>query len=167
MNTPAPGLPPCARCAQLQKTCCQRAEILVTRGDVARIQRHVGSDDFHEHRAPRDPAYTAPDPQDPNWVLYTVRKDGMRHMLKRRPNGDCTFLQATGCVLPESVRPLVCRLYPYSYNERELLGEDGEDRPKKALAPDGRSMLAVLDIQETTAEHWRRQLYQELRHGTP
>ena len=28
---------PCARCALAQKTCCQRAEILLTGGDVSRI----------------------------------------------------------------------------------------------------------------------------------
>ena len=38
-------------------------------------------------------------------------------------NGDCTFLGAAGCVLPEEVRPLVCRLYPFEYTHRGILGE--------------------------------------------
>jgi|JRYL01.1.fsa_nt_gb Fe-S-cluster containining protein len=174
MNAADASLHPCARCAAVQRTCCQRAEILVTAGDQARIGAFLASGrgtpatgDFVERRAPADPEYVRPDPDDPNWLRYTVAADGTRRMLRRAPNGDCTFLGATGCILPETVRPLVCRLYPYSYSERGLDGVDSEYCPTALLAPDGRSMAAVLDIPATTAEGWRRQLYEELRDGTP
>jgi Fe-S-cluster containining protein len=174
MNAAAATLHPCARCAAVQRTCCQRAEILVTAGDVARIAQFQAAGrapanpaDFVERRAPADPEYVRPDPDDPNWLRYTVAADGTRRMLRKQANGDCTFLGAQGCVLPENVRPLVCRLYPYSYSERGLDGVDSEYCPTALLAPDGRSMAEVLDIPAATAEGWRRQLYEELRHGSP
>lgn len=179
MNAAAASLHPCARCAAVQRTCCQRAEILVTSGDEARIAAFVasggalaragefGGGEFVERRAPADPEYVRPDPDDPNWIRYTVAADGTRRMLRRAANGDCTFLGPTGCVLPETVRPLVCRLYPYSYSERGLDGVDSEYCPTALLAPDGRSMAAVLDIPAAQAEAWRSQLYEELANGRP
>ncbi|MFM1873988.1 MAG: hypothetical protein RL398_3410 [Planctomycetota bacterium] len=167
MSTTTAKLHPCARCAAVQRTCCQRAEILLTEGDVARVGAFVGRTDFFERRAPSDPAYVEPDADDPDWVSLTVAADGTRRMLRRQPNGDCTFLSAHGCVLPETTRPLVCRLYPYSYTERGIDGVDGEYCPTALLAPDGRSMAEVLDISKATAEAWRRQLYEELRNGRP
>ena len=116
----------CARCATLQRTCCQRAEVVVTTGDLGRIAGHVGRDDFWELRAPLDQAYVEADDDDPNWLAYTVTADGRRRVLRRQANGDCTFLGAQGCVLPLAVRPLVCRLYPYAFNERGLDGLDAE-----------------------------------------
>jgi len=174
MNASAASLHPCARCASVQRTCCQRAEILVTAGDVARIGAFLTAGgapgatmDFVERRAPLDPEYVRSDPDDPNWVRYTVAADGTRRMLRKQANGDCTFLGQRGCVLPEDVRPLVCRLYPYFYAEDGLDGVDSEYCPTALLAPDGRSMADVLDIPAAKAEGWRQQLYQELRHGTP
>lgn len=159
------GAAACARCAAMQRTCCQRAEILVTAGDVARIRRHAGRDSFWERRAPTDPAYAEFDPDDPEWSALTVQPDGTRRVLRRRANGDCTFLAETGCVLPVTVRPLVCRLYPHAYTAAGLIGVDSEYCPTAQLAPDGRPMTEVLDIPAATAEGWRRQLYEELRDG--
>ena len=44
-------------------------------------------------------------------------------MLKRQPDGDCTFLGEQGCVLPLETRPLICRLYPYDYSEQGIRDE--------------------------------------------
>ncbi|MCA9285929.1 MAG: YkgJ family cysteine cluster protein [Phycisphaerales bacterium] len=159
-NTPTPH--PCARCATMQKTCCQRAEILVTDGDLGRIAKHTGHRDFWHRRRPTDPAYFERDPDDPNWLRLAIAPDGTRQVLRRRPGGDCTFLGAKGCVLPTDVRPLVCRLYPFVFNEKRLLGEDPDYCPVKRLAPDGKGMLKVLDMREADGERWRRQLYEEL-----
>jgi D-alanine-D-alanine ligase len=181
----AATLHPCARCAQVQKTCCQLAEILVTDGDIARIEQHlaqhdlgqelgqhVGQEDgpkdgqedgpFTEFREPVDPSYREFDPEDPNWVRLTVRADGTRRMLKRAGNGDCTFLGEHGCVLPTEVRPLICRLYPYAYDEAGLRGENSGYCPTNLLAPKGESMIDVLDIPRRDARRWHAQLYAEL-----
>ena len=45
MSTTTAKLHPCARCAAVQRTCCQRAEILLTEGDVARVGAFVGRTD--------------------------------------------------------------------------------------------------------------------------
>lgn len=158
---------PCARCATLQRTCCQRAEILVTAGDVERIAAHTGSRAFFERRAPTDPGYLDDDEDDPNWLRYTVGADGTRRVLVRKADGDCGFLGPAGCTLPMETRPLVCRLYPFAYNESGLVGEDSEYCPTKVLAPRGQPMAEVLDIAPTQAREWHRRLYEELRAGSP
>jgi Fe-S-cluster containining protein len=160
------SLPPCARCAAVQRTCCQRAEILLTQGDVARIAAHTGTDGLAEHRAPADPEYVEPDADDPHWLRYTVRADGKRRMLAR-PDDQCTFLGVSGCMLPLDVRPLVCRLYPFAYTEAGLQGIDDEYCPTALLAPHGEPMTEVLGMSRTSAEEWRAKLYEELRSGTP
>ena len=167
MNPPAANAdaPACVRCAATQKTCCQRAEILLTAGDLDRIRRHGGHDAFWELRRPADPAYTQADPEDPDWLTYTVRADGTRRVLRRRAGGDCTFLGARGCQLPVTVRPLVCRLYPYAYTASGLTGVDSEYCPTALLAPEGTPMTEVLAMSTIVAERWRQQLYEELRHG--
>lgn len=161
---------PCARCASMRKTCCQRAEILVTAGDVARIARRTGRAEFVENRAPADPEYLEHDADDPDWRRLTVRSDGARRVLKRRESGDCVFLGAEGCTLGTEVRPLVCRLYPWAYTEAGLTGEDSEYCPVEALravGKDGRgtTMLTILKMDRVDAERWRRRLYEELRTG--
>ncbi|QDU65642.1 YkgJ family cysteine cluster protein [Engelhardtia mirabilis] len=156
---------PCVRCAKVQRTCCQRAEILLTEGDVARIAAHTGSDTFFEHRAPEAADYVEFDEDDPDWVGLTVRADGQRRMLRRAENGDCGFLGAAGCVLPTETRPLVCRLYPWDYTAEGLLESAGEYCPTElfgGLEP----MNVVLGIETADARRWHVQLYEELRHGT-
>lgn len=157
------GLHACARCARMQRTCCQRAEILLTGGDVARIRAHTGRDDFHERRTPADPTYVEHDPNDPDWVPLTVGRDGRRRTLVRAPDGDCTFLGPAGCVLTAATRPLVCRLYPWSYTSHGLAGELADYCPTSLLRHPGDSMLAVLAMERAEAESWRAQLYAELQ----
>ncbi|MEZ6017581.1 MAG: YkgJ family cysteine cluster protein [Planctomycetota bacterium] len=160
-------LHPCARCARVQKTCCQRTEILVTEGDRRRIAAFVGREDFWERRAVRDASYLEDDPDDPDWRRATVLMDvagrtGTRAMLKKRANEDCTFLGAAGCVLPEATRPLVCRLYPFEYTHRGIVGEASEYCPTALVDPDGVGMARVLAMDPGAAERWRAQLYAEL-----
>lgn len=183
---------PCARCASVQKTCCQRAEIVVTTGDLARIAAHTGHADVAHRTRPTDPSYLEHDPDDPNWTAYTIAPDGTRRVLKKQDGvhaglsghrgqaGDCAFLGPAGCALPEEVRPLVCRLYPFMYTERGLDGEaDESEGVDESYCPthlfftaqerrptDGRprvTMLTVLKMDPRDAERWRRQLYDELR----
>jgi Fe-S-cluster containining protein len=156
------GLHPCARCAQMQRTCCQTTEILLTAGDVARIRAHTGREDFAERRVPGDPTYLEHDPADPEWLSLTVGRDGRRRMLQKRDGGDCTFLGAAGCVLPTEVRPLVCRLYPWSYTHAGLAGEDSGYCPTVLRRFVGDTMLEVLEMRRADAERWHAQLYAEL-----
>lgn len=164
-------LHPCARCARVQKTCCQQTEILVTEGDTARIAAHTGRHDFWERRAVRDASYLEDDPDDPDWRRATVAPDGSRAMLKKQPNGDCTFLGEAGCVLPEETRPLVCRLYPFEYTHQGVLGEDSEYCPTGLVDPGRIGMVRVLGMRREDAERWHGQLYAELgirsTHGIP
>jgi len=155
-------LHPCARCARVQKTCCQQTEILVTEGDTARIAAHTGRLDFWERRAVRDVSYLEDDPDDPDWRRATVAPDGSRAMLRKQPNGDCTFLGAAGCFLPEETRPLVCRLYPFEYTHQGVLGEDAEYCPTALVDPGRLGMVRMLGMRREDAERWRHQLYSEL-----
>jgi Fe-S-cluster containining protein len=157
----------------MQRTCCQQAEVVVTAGDVQRIARHLAGsppgggpapEPFWEWRRPTDPDYFEPDPEDPNWVRYTIRSDGKRAVLKRGPSG-CGFLGERGCALPEEVRPLVCRLYPFGFTEQGLAGDEDHYCPKAVLAPDGRRMVDVLGMQAEDARRWHEMLYRELRTG--
>lgn len=191
------SLHPCALCASSQKTCCQHAQILVTSGDVARIAAHTGGTGFSHRAPPIDPAVLEFIPEDPNWLRYTVAPDGTRHVLKKQDGatpgaagrvgqaGDCTFLGAAGCVLPTEVRPLVCRLYPFMFNEQRMEGPEDQSRgidesycptsrffdaQRRALPasnlPPGTprtTMLTVLRMDPRDGERWRATLYEELR----
>ncbi|MCB9832951.1 MAG: YkgJ family cysteine cluster protein [Planctomycetes bacterium] len=154
---------PCAVCASRQKTCCQRTEILLTRGDLDRIGAATGRADFHERRRPIDLDYLAHDPEDPDWLALTVAADGSRRMLRRRDDGDCIFLGTEGCVLTEETRPLVCRLYPFHYTSRGLDGVDEGYCPVELFRDRGATMVLVLGMKAEQAETWRRLLYAELR----
>jgi len=153
----------------MQKTCCQIVEILVTPGDIARIAAHTERADFWERRRPDDPRFHVYCEDDPNWVRYTIAPDGARRQLKQRANGDCTFLGPSGCSLPGEVRPLICRMYPYDYNERGITGEVSVYCPTEVLAPPGSglTMLTVLGMSQDDGERWRSMLYQELREALP
>ena len=158
---------PCARCATMQKTCCEVAPILVTQGDVARIASHTGQADFWEPRHPTERRVLEFDHDDPNWIRYTVGPDGRRRELKRQVNGDCTFLGAQGCTLPIDVRPMICRMYPYNYNERGITGEVAAYCPEAFTPPgSGITMLTVLGMNKSDGERWRTMLYKDLREGT-
>lgn len=151
---------PCAQCAGLGPTCCERSEVLVTRGDIQRVAAHTGVTDCWERRPVRDPA-VLDQPDDPNFVRWGFDENGTRRTLKRRPNGSCVFLSTRGCSLPTEVRPLICRLYPFAYTEAGIHGADSHCPTE--LVPPGKTILRVLNIESTDAEKWRHQLYEELR----
>jgi Fe-S-cluster containining protein len=150
----------CVRCARHMKTCCQTREIYATPGDVERIAAHTQQDDFYHYQVPDDPDYLDHD-DDPSWRDHVFRDDNSRRVLKRQPNGDCTFLGPQGCVLPLEVRPLVCRLYPYDYTEDGIRDELSQGCPLE-LVPPGQSLLVALDMKLADAQRWHRQLYEEI-----
>lgn len=149
----------CALCAQAGKTCCQQTDILLTGGDVRRVEAYTGTGEFFEFRPPREPGALGDD-DDPNWLAYTLRLDGTRRVLRQREGGDCRFLAHDGCVLPAEVRPLICRLHPVTYTEFGLAGIS-PDCPAE-LAP-GTDVLTSIGMDFAAAAGWHRQLYDELR----
>ncbi|MGV1097995.1 YkgJ family cysteine cluster protein [Thiovibrio sp. JS02] len=150
----------CAVCAKQGRTCCVSRDILLSIGDLHRITAHIGQSDFFELRAPHSSEYLHQE-DDPNWNLYTLRGNGCRRVLKHSRPGICWFLRDSGCVLPEAVRPLVCRLHPFEYNEEVLTGLSREC-PADHLPP-GQTLLANLAMNFQAGEEWRCQLYDELR----
>jgi Fe-S-cluster containining protein len=151
----------CVRCARRRKTCCQISEVYATPGDVRRIAAHTGRDDFTEFRAPDNPEYLDQD-DDPAWTEHVFRNGNSRRVLKRRPDGDCTFLGEQGCTLPYETRPLVCRLYPYEYTEAGIQDELADGCPLELLRP-GQGLIEALDMNLEAARRWHRQLYTEIR----
>jgi Fe-S-cluster containining protein len=151
----------CIRCARLGKTCCQRTDIYLTLGDIGRILRHWGRDDFHEFRAPSDPAY-APQNDDPVWERCVFRAEATRRVLRRFANGDCVFLTSLGCRLPQDIRPLICRLHPYQYNAAGITNELAPECPTHLLGP-GESVIEALQLNLDQARVWHAELYRELQ----
>ncbi len=151
----------CVRCARHTKTCCQRCEIYVSPGDVRRIEQHTDRHDFYEFRVPDDPAYLDQD-DDPLWRDRVFRPDNSRRVLKRRPDGDCTFLGPQGCVLPLEVRPLVCRLYPFEYTAEGVQDDLSSGCPLELLRP-GQGLIEALAMDVNDARRWQKQLYEEIQ----
>ena len=162
MTATAPSL--CARCAREGRTCCQGREIYITAGDRRRIRAYTGGNDFVEWSAATDPAYQDQD-DDPVWRQH-VLGNGRRPILKRTPDGDCFFLGAGGCRLPNDVRPLLCRLHPLTYTA-DRIGADAEEECPRHLLADGESVLEAVNITMDLARRWHRQLYEEIMTDDP
>lgn len=143
------------------KTCCQTPEIYVTPGDAERIGNHLGRRDFWHFRVPTDPVYLEED-DDPVWQEHIFREDSSRRVLKKTADNDCSLLGPQGCTLPLEVRPLVCRLYPFDYDERGIRDELAGGCPVELLRP-GQQLLVALDMKINDARRWHKQLYEEIR----
>lgn len=150
----------CVRCSKHQETCCQTSEVYTTLGDIRRIKEYTGKDDFYEDKLPCDPVYTKHD-DDPIWYETAMQPDGKRRVLKRRENGDCTFLGSAGCVLPLETRPILCRLYPYDFNQNGIKTYLANGCPMELLK-NGESLVMALDMNQKDAERWHQMLYQEI-----
>ena len=154
----------CARCAGLGKTCCQNSQVFMTRSDAGRIRAVVGNEPFSEYLSPGE-TYVPDFEADPVWARI-FGPDGRRRILAHRENGDCCFLTPSGCRLPLTVRPLVCRLYPFDYNETTIKGVHPHFCPPPER--DNPSLiLALLAMNRDEAEAWRRMLYQEILEEFP
>lgn len=155
----------CAGCAARGRTCCQSTQVFLTRGDLDRIGGFAGDEPFFEF-LPVAGDDCSPDPlQDHAWCR-TFGPDGKRRVLAHRPGGDCNFLIPAGCRLPEEARPLVCRLYPFEYNDAAVKGVHGHlcPHPEAANAP---LLLALLGMDRNRAESWRVELYREILEEFP
>ena len=150
----------CARCAKHFLTCCQGTDIFVTLGDVRRITEASSAANFTEFRPPSDPAYVQTE-EDPFWHKHVFGSDGKRRVVKHQANGDCYFLGSTGCTLAATVRPLICRLYPFDYTADGLKEQPAGGCPVQLLQPQ-QQLLQVLGMDRVQAEQYRAQLYVEI-----
>jgi Uncharacterised protein family (UPF0153). len=153
-----PGV--CAECAKSGPSCCQLSRIFLTEGDKCRILEWSGDDEFYE----REAAGTRPVPPDmsidPLWYKTFTHPRG-RLVLRQIANGDCCFLRPDGCALPLEVRPLVCRLYPFEYNQDTIKGIHAHRCPRD-VSDNAPLLLALLGMNRERGEEWRRLFYREL-----
>ncbi len=150
----------CIRCARISKSCCNGREIYITPADATRIGTFSGRCDFTEWRAPENPDYSEQS-DDPIWDRHVFRKNHTRRILRRSSEGACTFLGPAGCLLPDTVRPLVCRLHPFTYTATGIDAEPSPDCPKH-LVPDGMNVFDALHMSTEQACLWHRMLYEEI-----
>jgi Fe-S-cluster containining protein len=151
----------CIRCSRHMKTCCQTSEVYITPGDVRRVAEHVGHTTFYHFQRPEDPVYLQQD-DDPIWPQLVFKDEhATRRVLKRRPDGDCIFLGSAGCELPLETRPLLCRLYPFLFNEQGIYDYLAEGCPSELLRP-GQKLDDALAMNRADAERWHAMLYREL-----
>ena len=116
--------PVCARCPRaLGHSCCEvgpgEALATLTRADAARIAAHTGLSlrRFTEEEGLDEEAASAYEASRPLFRGY-FRRAPVRLTLQQRPQAGgrsaCVFHRAgSGCALPEDVRPIACRLYPF------------------------------------------------------
>jgi Fe-S-cluster containining protein len=127
---------------------------------MRRINAVTGENQYVEWARTSDPAYLD-QVDDPVWRRYVFRNDGSRRILKRRPNGDCIFLSPHGCLLAMEVRPLLCRLHPFTYTADHIDNEPDTDCPRHLLVA-GESVFEAIHTSMELARQWHRQLYEEI-----
>jgi hypothetical protein len=152
--------PHCFQCCQNGTSCCEGTQIYLTTGDVLRIARFLNASNFFTFEVP-DLIYTDPG-DDPAWIALTVRPDGCRRAMKRTTGKNCTMLAENGCILPMTLRPLVCRLHPYTFTEAGISGVD----PACPISHEDNwpVLLEQLGMAIGEARRWHQLLYCEL-HG--
>lgn len=159
----------CEQCARLQKTCCERSavEVALTEGDIIRIRRFYQADDFYR-RIPVPPelsaTYENPDCHDASMALYVsglFDEQGRRPVLNKQADGCCLFVAEKGCILPVEARPLLCRLYPYDWNDQKALWIQAPYCPRE-LFDDEADLVQQIGDQKDVALNLVEQLYAEL-----
>jgi Fe-S-cluster containining protein len=71
------------------------------------------------------------------------------------------FLGTAGCVLPLETRPLLCRIYPFDFNQQGIKPELANGCPVELLRK-GETLLQALDMNKLDAERWHGMLYEEI-----
>jgi len=132
----------------------------LTVNDIKRIAGSTSRLDFYEYRPPTDPSYLAQE-DDPIWGELTIRQDGTRRVLKQKDGRDCLFLGEKGCELSMAVRPLVCRLHPYTYDVKGL-GVVLDPRCLLAHQESGEDLIPAIGMTTAQAQAWHLQLYEEI-----
>jgi uncharacterized protein len=115
----------CRECSKIQLTCCVRPEIFVTNGDINRIANGTGRKDFYHLRpVPEEMKHYYGSPCNVEkgseiYFQYLFNENGRRNILKKNEKNECCFLTQDGCVLPPNIRPILCRLYPFDWNDKK------------------------------------------------
>ena len=156
----------CKQCSKRQLTCCQDSDIFITLGDIKRISKYIldthilSNTDFYEDREAGEAYIKAvkDNPKDIIWNLVTIN-NGMRRVTKKN-EGDCIFLSTTGCLLPLEIRPLVCRIYPFDFNQSGVFISSNCACPLDLV---GNDPPAALEIKLEDAIRWHKMLYKELK----
>lgn len=148
-----PGI--CARCAAGDLTCCRNTEVFLTCGDLRRIGR-VAREPFWRFV----PVMAGGPGGDALWRRVFTHPEGLR-VLKHRDDRNCVFLKEDGCGLDMETRPLICRLYPFEYDDVCVKGATPTlcPQPEQSNIP---LLLALLGMNRDDAEAWRAMLYREI-----
>lgn len=159
----------CSECAKLQTTCCEdvRSEIGVTSGDIRRILEFTGRNDFY-HLMPvlEENKYILENPANIEkgsevYVRYFFDDQGRRNVLKKNEKKACCFLSQDGCALPLDIRPIMCRLYPYHWDDDGNIEITAFGCPK-SLFKDEQEIRAELCIPEEEAKKLITVFYAEI-----
>lgn len=113
-------MPPCSRCPRVfGRSCCEPGPgdrlTTLTLPDVERIAAHTGraSRTFVEEEWLTAEEALDFEAQRPAFRGYFAREP--RRLTLAQRDGGCVFhTRDAGCTLPETVRPLACRLYPFA-----------------------------------------------------
>jgi hypothetical protein len=150
---------PCLECAREGCSCCTGMQVYMTTGDVERISMYTCSDDFIVMEA-RSGEYQD-SAGDATWWELIMQPDGRRRVLKVTHERDCIFLSRSGCVLPLRVRPLLCRLHPYGFDESGIVGVSSACRI--GVSRDQKIMFALLGMTPENVREWHTTLYAEIK----
>ena len=119
MSGAVPSGPVCARCPRLLGlSCCEvkpgERLATLTRSDVERLREHTGLVPEHFVGEERLSLAEARD-YEARRPLYRgyFRRGPVRLTLLTRQDACVFHTPGTGCRLPEDIRPLACRLYPF------------------------------------------------------
>jgi Fe-S-cluster containining protein len=112
----------CARCAAVGSTCCT---LTPGQEDLCFPVSEIERQRIVEFGPPRGGLTGAPNssafldhltrlfPRDRERLEQAFPSHGEHLRLATHPDGRCTFLCSTGCILPREARPYYCRLFPF------------------------------------------------------
>lgn len=159
----------CAQCAGRQKTCCERPDIQIalTPGDIQRLRDHCGHAEFFERKAVEPEFrshYVNPENHSSNDALYVKHlfdEQGRRPVLLKQADLSCLFVTPTGCSLPHSIKPLLCRIYPFDWNDQLDLWLDSAYCPPELFASEA-DLIARISEGEAETRELIRLFYREI-----
>ena len=150
----------CGECARSRGlSCCESVEIYVTPGDIKRISSFTNSTEFYVAAAMKGIYRNC----DPAWKDLILDANRRRNIIRLTKNGQCVFLKKEGCQLPMTVKPLLCRLHPYDFNEQGITGI--YRYCPIAKLPNGEDVLRDMGMSSKMVKKWHATLYRELRAG--
>lgn len=156
----------CKKCSQIIRTCCEKptVDVALTNADIERIATVTQLRDFYELRDVEGGSYSSPanySKEEEIYIMNIFKKDGRRNVLKHKNNGKCVLLGDNGCIVSFDVRPLLCRIYPYDWNDNREIWLNPTYCPKE-LFKDENEMVENIAVDLNTARELVDQLYNEI-----